>query len=225
MAPVVDKARTFDGGNDFFYRADNDVFSPGAADFSWTAWVYFNSVGNYRHLISKYRASGSNREYLIRLNNDSRMAFYASTNGTTNLSHIASNFGALSATTWYFICARHQNGGTIEISVNDTDETGTAFTGGIHEGTAQFELGVLEGQDGPSLHHAGRLYGVRLWDTYLSDATREILYNSGTPLRNPSSGNIVAEYLLNEDSGDAIDSVGSLDLTGVSAPGSADGPF
>src|SRR3990167_4251430 len=113
----ISGARQFTSANtEYFTLADNAAMSVSNADFTFAGWVYLDSVGVVHGLLSKW-AAGTDREYYLRINADNTVDWIIGTGAATSNSVNATNFGALSVNTWYYIIADHDaTGNTIGIS-------------------------------------------------------------------------------------------------------------
>lgn len=129
-------------------RADNADLSGGDTDFTVGGWMYLDSLTNMV-LASKYNTSGNQREYLLFYNQsdhatNNRFSWIVSSNGSAITTLDANNFGAASASTWYFVVAWHDSvNNQIGISVNNGTPNTSAYSSGVFDGTASFEIGRL----------------------------------------------------------------------------------
>lgn len=137
------------GNSAFFTRAnaealsapsDGVVFSIGNIDCTFTLWVKLTSLQTC-DIVGKW--GGASIEYDLLYNaGTTRFEWYVSGDGVGNASVAASNFGAPSTGTWYFILLEHDSvGNTIKISINNGTANSTAHTTGIFDGTQNFVLG------------------------------------------------------------------------------------
>lgn len=118
----------------------------GTADWSIAAWVYLDSVGAERTIMSK------STEWVLRYNTSSARFDFGWTDGGSVFRNVLANtFGALSLSTWYFVVAGHNSVlNQIRISVNN-GAFNTAAATGVTTGAAVAAVGV-------------RGAGTNLWD-------------------------------------------------------------
>lgn len=113
--------------------------------------------------------------------------FLVSNNGVVGglTAVMATNFGAPSLATWYFIAARHDAAANvISISVNDGTPNTAPHSGGAYDGTEKFGIGNTALPNG---YFDGQIDEVGLWKRYLTDAEITTLYNGGTGKTHPFS--------------------------------------
>ena len=124
-------------------------------------------------LAMKYRLSGNARSYGLALES-SRFEMVASSNGTTFTIAVANTFGAPAIGPWYFVVGQHRNGVDIRVSVNGGAWDVSSFTGGVYDGTANFEIAHFDSQAG--YYFDGSVDNVMLWNRWLSDKEIAELY-------------------------------------------------
>jgi hypothetical protein len=220
---VINGARDFEAGNsEYFSRADNADLSTGDVDFSFAAWVKFESLGGFPVIASKY-GSGADREWFCFLNStggggDGTLLFRVtdSVGGSTTVS--ASTFGALSTGTWYHVVVWHDaTANQIGISVNDTANT-AAHSTGLNNGAAVFALGLTAGGGG---HFDGLMDEAGFWKRVLTSGDRTALYGAGSGIAYPFSGGAATTYTFTGPSSGVVN-VASTNFT-VTPDGDADG--
>ncbi len=166
--------------SEYLLKADHADLSAGNIDFSIGAWVYLASKGADRAIVSKYLATGNQREYMILFSSGAdRFRFQTSPDGTNVFSTTANALGSPALNTWYFVFAWHDAGAdTLNIQVNNgTVDTLSSYTGGIVDGTADFMIGSYNVHT--SLFWDGRIDEVGIWKRTLTAAERGYLYNAG----------------------------------------------
>lgn len=163
--------------------ADNADLSAGDNDLTWGCWCNLDTLVN-GVMMSKYNISGNQREYLFYYNqNDhapnNRFSLTVSSNGTAITTIDATAFGAISATTWYFVVGWHDSvNNLLGISVNDVAST-AAYSSGIFDGTSAFRLGsLLNGATGV-YEFNGKVDEPFVVRRVLTAAEITYLYNSG----------------------------------------------
>ena len=186
---VYGTARTFNGSQ-YFSRAYDGTFNPGAAQFAIATWVYAgNTTGNRGIIDKRGNAPGSGTAgfygYLLYTNNSTNavtFVCYADLNGTLTASAATSTIGTAA---WHLITAWRE-GGTVSICLDNgtpANGTGTLGTGSIDSG-APFVVGYKS----PSLltsvtYHNGRIGPMAFWkNRTLSADDRAALWAGGAGL-------------------------------------------
>lgn len=157
--------------SEFLSRADDATLSMGDIDYSFTAWVYLDSLGATQAIVGKDNGTS---EYLLYIT-ASNLGDYE--NADVNFV-IANTFGALTTGTWYFLFAYHDAvGNQIGISVNDgTIDTASTTVPGV-DGTDEFRIGARSA--GTPLYLNGRIDEVLLIKRKLPATEVTCIYNSG----------------------------------------------
>jgi RHS repeat-associated protein len=165
--------------NQYLSIPDNSALSTGDIDFSFCGWMNINSKTTYRGLASKWEASTNNREYYLGYASDlDRFIFSVSNNGTAVGSVAANTFGAPSTFVWYFVCAWHDAvNNTLNIQVNNSSIDSTAWSTGVFNGSASFNLGRIGGAT--TSYHDGAIDEVAFYKRVLTAGERAWLYNNG----------------------------------------------
>lgn len=158
-------------------RSDNANLSGCDCDFTISAWVYLDTKGTSRSIVSKYSTTGTNREYNLYFGNGAdRFRIEVSNDGTNLVTLDASSLGSPATATWYFIVAWHDSvANTLNIQVNNGTVDSMAHTTGVNDGTANFMIGARTG----TFYWDGRIDEVGMWKRVLSSAERAALWNSG----------------------------------------------
>jgi hypothetical protein len=182
-AGKIGNARDFESGDtELFSRADNASLSTGNIDFTFSAWVNFESLAANGALISKWDLAGNVREYAV-IFEAGFLKFLVSSAGTDTIAVSAVSLGAPSVGVWYFVVAWHDAGSSINIQVNNGAVDTLAHLTGVIDSTASFCLGSLNEFAGYYLD--GLLDEVSFWKRVLTPAERTNLYNSGAGLAYP----------------------------------------
>ncbi len=162
----------------FLSRADNASLSTGDIDWTLCCWVNINTAAAPRVIASKWGNAGA-REY--RLYYSTAMTNFVLTTsvaGTVGVEVAASNFGAPSLSTWYFVaCGSDAVNDNIWISVNNGTANTLANVGGTFDSTAPFYMG--QQADAASLPFDGQIDEMGFWKKKLSAAELTGLYNGG----------------------------------------------
>jgi hypothetical protein len=185
-AGIIGNAAQFTAANvEYLSRADNASLSTGDIDFAVAGWMYLDTLVNMV-LAAKYEILGNQREYLLFYNHNdhvtnARFSFSVSNNGTALTTLDATNFGAPTTATWYFVVAWHDSvNNVIGISINAGTANTTAHTTGVFDSTATFAIGTLYNNASRVYPMNGRIDQVAFWKGHIPDATeRTWLYNAG----------------------------------------------
>ena len=159
--------------------ADNAALSMGDIDFTVCCWAYLDSTGVTRDLLTKHMSVGDQRAYRLNIQASNEAFFYVDPLGTSigEASILATTFGAWTAATWHFVIAWHDaTANTINIQVDNTGVNSTAFTLGVFDNTAAFQLGNSGNNDA---FHNGRVDEAAVWKRVLTADERSYMYNSG----------------------------------------------
>lgn len=164
--------------------ADSAALSTGNISYAWALWVYFVTVTGEQWLLGKLTGD-TDREYVIRINAaaSGRMEASMSTGGSpVNL--VATNFGALSANTWYFVGLQYDAAtDVLSIGVNDVWNTQSSV-GGPSDSTGALYFGS---EVGTGKYLNARLDSATFWKRVLTAAEWTELYNGGNGLNYPFS--------------------------------------
>lgn len=175
---IVGNAAQFTAANsERLEIVDNTDLSTGDIDFTLSAWVYLDTTGVFRNVITKWEGAGANIEYLLRVNASNQATFTVG-NGASNGSATFTTT-ALSGATWYNIIAWHDSvANTISVTVNaNATPASAAWTTGVLDGGSKFALGF---SIGAGTYWNGRIDAVGLWKRALSSTERDEVYNAGS---------------------------------------------
>lgn len=160
---------------------DNADLSMGDIDFTVGAWVYLDSKGVVRPILSKFHdVTTTVREYLLQYDSVSdRFQFYVSNSAGTTTGVTANALGVPALSTWYFVLAWHDaTANTINIQVNGGSVDSAAFSVGSADTTATFMLGFLDG-GGVTRYWNGRIDSPFVSKRVLTAQERTDFYNGG----------------------------------------------
>lgn len=175
----VGNAAQFTAANlEFLSRSDPPLFELGALDEWYMAvWVYLDSKGADRVIMSKWNTTGDQREWeLFYRNTNDRYSIFTTPDGTTGSgtpSRAANTFGSPNTAEWHFIEV-WKNLTQWAIAVNQTGDdiatSPTIFSGG----TADFRIGA---------DHGGNYWDGRIdepfFKNYVPDADERAFYYNG----------------------------------------------
>lgn len=173
---------------EYLSRSDDADLSTGNIDFTVAAWAYLDTKSANMQIVSKYTATGNQREYALMYEAGSdRFRFEVDSTGAGALTNVLSNnFGAPSTGTWYFVVAKHDAANDqLSISVNAGTPNTTSTSAGVFDSTSPFFIGNRSGALGP---WNGRIDAVGFWKRALSASEISCLYNSGAGLEYPFTG-------------------------------------
>lgn len=186
-AGKVDQAAQFTRANsEYLNTAHSSNISFGDEYLIMTCWVYLDSKAGNMGIVGKWNADGvSDREYLIWYESSTdRFHFSVSTDGSAVTTVTASNFGAPSTGTWYWIFVQHNpDADVIEINVNNGTVNQAAHSGGINQGTTDLEIGRARFSDSTTNHFDGRIDEVSIFSGGMGSQFQSAIYNSGSGLR------------------------------------------
>ena len=169
---------------------DNTTFKTTSA-FSFSLWVNFSSaaIGNYRGLFS---TTTSGNGYLLWKTNGNQLAFLV----RDGVWKTASSSTTLAAGEWHHVVCTWDGSSTSKIYV-DSVVGGTTS----NPSTVDYAAGTQTkiGNYG-AYNMDGQMSNFQFWDSELSQANVETLYNNGSPLTTAiASSNLKAWYKLNNN--------------------------
>ena len=139
------------------------------ASFTVGAWIRADDLLR-RHVLTEYNPP-PNYEFLLRVEGGGTVQFFLASAGTHFFGVYATNHGAISTGTWYFVVAWHDDAANeIGVSVNDVSNT-AGWTYTHVEGTGPFRIGET---------WTGRIDEAFAFNDVLTPAERTWLYNSGS---------------------------------------------
>ncbi len=161
----------------------------GTNSMSVAVWVYMKNLSsNNRDKISGNNYGGNNDFYLDVLSND-QIQFYLNIGG--NWRPVPG--GTFSLNKWNFVVGVY-NGSFINVYLNGVLEAYTSETGTLSSPPGYLSIGATSSGDGP---YYGYIANEQIYNTYLSNAQIEQMYNAGinNPLILP--GNAVDWWPIN----------------------------
>jgi hypothetical protein len=187
----------------------------GHNEFYMCAWVKRESVDVIFDVMSKwYQNTSAKYQYLIGINTANNFFTYFS---TTTVNSSTSFPSGTTSGVWYFVQVYHDpTNDLIGISVNNGNFDTVAYSAGIVDGTAEFRIGARENL--ATCYADGLIQSAAVYSSIPSSSVRTSLYNSGIAklhcqLTAAEKVGLVSYWNLDEQSGNAIDSHGSNDLT------------
>ncbi len=168
-----------DGNSEYLSLSDNTSVSTGDFDFTITAWVKAEALSGLDAIVAK-ATNATTREFLLGYNNASSGVFdfnIYNSSGTNVGQATASDPGAPSANTWYYIVAWHDaSADTVNIQVNNGTVGSTATSGSPSDTSASLRIGSY---DGTQFYWDGVIGNVGYWKRKLTTEEKTALYNSG----------------------------------------------
>lgn len=170
-AGKIDKALDFDGSDDYVEVTDSAVLDI-TGDFTLAAWIYPDTLGSSRAIVSKRDTSSNNGGYSLTLGGNGEV--YCQTNsgsGTTN-SYTAN--GAVTASAWYHVAAV-RSGTSCDVYINGAKKTNSY---GTHTTLAANNLALRFGRSPNSTEpFDGKIDEVHVYSTALSPVEVATVYN------------------------------------------------
>ena len=225
-------ARNFTAANDeFFNIASNSDLQTGDIDFWVAAWVYPTSLGP-RDVVTKYGSGNSTREYLLGFNPSSQPIIII--NDGTGDTTLASTH-VQSTNTRIFLLAWHDSvNNTLNIRVGGQSAESIAYSSGGQTTSEDFRIGKWSGSATGNKWN-GNMNSVVFGKSPPSGIANVIgdiytsLYNnnkgikaSGISSSQITDWGVVSGWDLDEQSGEAVDSIGSNNLTDNNTVGFGD---
>ena len=179
---------------EYHWRASEALLQLGDIDLTLAAWVYLDSKGAHRSIVSKYFAGPNARTMWLFYNNTTdRFDFHLRLVGDAATAVVtANNLGSPALSTWYFIVAWHDSvANTINIQVDngvvDSAATGLSL---LAAKTSPWNVGAYGGAGGGSSSQwNGRIGPTAFWKSAaggggaLTQAQRDCLWNAGAGLQ------------------------------------------
>ena len=210
----VSGSRQFTAANsEYFTISDNPSLSATETlPLSIGAWIYLDSLGVERGIVTKRSGSVATSEYSLYVSSTNLITFFSSDG--SNTIQVASST-VLASGKWYFVFADITPDfpqPTITVTVNRVTKTVFSLFSFPQDGANAFNIGAING----SSHFNGKISRVGLWKRLLTTQEKTLLYSNAPLYYQLSSGlrtGLVSYWDLNGLSGDARDRHGSNDLT------------
>lgn len=200
-AGKISNARDFELANsEYFSRADNASLSTGDIDFTFSAWLNFESLPVSCGILGKWGAAGS-REYILYYigGATNRLQFYVSNDGTAFTSVTASNHGAITTGTWRNVVCWHDSvNNQIGIAGNAGTANTASHTTGVSDGAQEFVIGRDSGGAPGGIYFDGLIDEVGFWKRVVTSGERTELYNGGNGLAYPFTGGAVIPVFMRQ---------------------------
>jgi hypothetical protein len=164
--------------NESLSIADNAALSVGDIAFTVWGWCYLDSLGVQRVMLCKGSGnSAATSEYRVAVNASNAVTFSVS-DGATLTTKTVSVFGALAASTWYFIeCYHDPAADVIGIRINNNTAETAAHSVGVQDGAGNVRLGTRPAGDSDFWN--GRLDQWGIAKRLLTSGERAAHYNGG----------------------------------------------
>jgi hypothetical protein len=211
---VANQGATFNGTNAYLKHADNASLKTGNISFTWAGWINMTSVSGAEAMAAKWDGNRTGDYALYYSSANNAMEFLVMDGVHVANGVLATNFGALSANTWYFITAWFDSGtGLCNISVNNgpVNSTNPGYTPAAS--TQECDIGATT--TGSANFFNGIMRCLGFWKRVLTSAEITQLYNSGIPLlytqlpaamQAESATTFISYWNFNETSGTRNDS-------------------
>ncbi len=156
---------------------------PAAADFSIGVWVYIDSKGADRAIMSQWGLTGYYQSWRLWYSGGADRFTFTISDGVASTNLNADALGSPSTGTWYYIAASF-NRSTLQmrISVNDGTVNTTTATNYPAPVDELFRMGAIGNGAGTATNFwDGRIDGAGLWFDHILTATEiSYLYNGGS---------------------------------------------
>jgi hypothetical protein len=206
----INDGRDFEETNsEFFSRASNSDLQTGNIDFTFQAWIKYESISGTQQIIAKDVDTSREYELFLTAAAEPRCSVFVGGADTT----VA--WGAsLSSATWYCLHAWHDSvNNQIGIVVNAGTPVTASTSAGVDTGAAAFHIGS-RAYPGFENYFDGVIDEVGFWKRVLSSQDRTDLYNSGNGLSYASFADDDTEAL----NGQAITGAQTTPAVGTSVP-------
>lgn len=177
---IGDAAQFTSANSEWLSIADNADLSTGDIDFSFTAWVYLDTLGA-QSPAGKGDSGQFEWKSIVADTAGDKLAemLILSPSGSSLGQAKATTFGALSTATWYFFYGYHDAAANeVDISVNNGTIDTAATTGAPTDGTGGFAIGADRGAGADFWN--GRIDSVSFWKRVLTSQEVTDLYNGGS---------------------------------------------
>lgn len=165
--------------NQYFSRTNPATIHTGANGFTFSAWVWMDSVpaGN-RTIVGKGGGGEGNEEFYIIWQQGSNKfsANLGTSSGGFGTGIAASTFGTVTTNTWYFIALTFNGTNSVTISVNNIADTATVSSAPVAQSS---NLYIGSYNNAPNIAWDGRIDDVRFYNHALSPSEISVLYNGG----------------------------------------------
>ena len=175
--------RDFEESNsEYLYITDgNQTGLNITGEITLACWIKFETLpstaGGAMTFIGKYNTTGDNRSYyILQDDDDNKVKFRLSSDGTLGNSTLASSNTALSSTgTWYHVAATlNQTTDKMQTYINGSaDGSEVSYTSNIADKTASFRLGAYDN----GVYMDGLIDEVIVWNTALTDSEVSTVYD------------------------------------------------
>lgn len=163
------------GGSGALSIPDTDGLSVTRA-MTLSLWVKMRTHPGNVFVVSKWRVSSNNRSYNITMGNAIANTYGFSISQTGDSTETKLNYGSTSPLgSWYFVVASY-DGATMSLIVNDGLEATNAYSGGIFNSIAPFNIASFDGSAGSGVFVNGLVENVCLWNRALTRAEKSALY-------------------------------------------------
>ena len=155
-------------------------------DMHCYAWVNLRAKGTYQQYFTWRNGNGGQNVFYLGYHWDTdRHIFLVTADGSTNVNVQAMTFGSPPTDSWQFVESYvDSTAGQIGIAVNNGSYDTNTFAGPIYQNASTVSM-MIGGQDvaGSIFTPDGAMQGVALFNTKLTTAERNALWNSGNGAR------------------------------------------
>jgi len=163
--------------NEYLSIADNADLSTAGTSFTFSVWVYLDSIGVSRTIFAKTDYSTQN-SYQLSTGSDNKPNFYVTANNGAWDGSIQSST-ALSASTWYFIVVWYDIAANqLGLQLNNGTADTVSYSSGVVDNADPFMIGT-DYYGGTGSLWNGRIDEVGIWKRILTSAEIATVYNGG----------------------------------------------
>lgn len=185
VAGKIGTAAQFVAASSEYLSSSSAAFVIGDIDFSISCWVYLDSKGASRTLVSRDQVNGPGRNYnLLYSDGTDRFTFFAFTAAGGVAGVVAADaLGSPSLNTWYNIIAWHSaTDNLVGIRVNDASENTVATSSAMgSSGASDFALG-----NSSTGHHNGRMDEIMLASRLWTASEKTQIFNGSAGVTYPA---------------------------------------
>lgn len=176
-----------------FTAANSEYLNVDPAGLAWAdgipfflaAWVYLDSKGADRVIVSKYDSTTGTRSWALTYNSAAdRFVVVVNDAAGNQAIEYADSLGSPALATWYFICGwKDEAADTLNIQVNNgpvDSQSTTVFPG--NSISVHIRVGAWKASGSIADFWDGRIDEVGVWQTVLTAEQRTVLYEGGIDL-------------------------------------------
>ena len=181
--------------------SDNASISMGDIDFTFAAWVKFETASIGRTIIAK-TDYGSDNDYQLQVGADNKIYLYVTITGGSWAGSVSTTNTYSDTGTWHFVVAWHDAvNNQLGIQVDNGTADTVSYSSEYAMEPGQFIIGSDRNDAGLGSHMDGLIDEVLITKTMLTSAQRTALYISGLEAKNNKYRVKLASDTLNQLAG------------------------